>query len=163
MAATSSLPAAAPPDDIAIASVTALAADAAPSRQSSSPASSPTTAAAAPDEGLLKRFETMAGGVHQRMDNVQHCMRSGAGDTAGMSALWLKPALWGSAAGGAVLGLALFFRPEPLMREPEDEDEDDAEERGPRKFARMKLAAWVGGSFAAVALTALAASKFRRK
>lgn len=161
MAATSSLSAAAAPDDIAIASVTALAADAAPSRQSFSAASSPTADGTAPNEGLLKRFETMAGGVHQRMDNVQHGMRSGAGDTAGMSPLWLKPALWGSAAGGAVLGLALFFRPEPLMREPEDED--DAEERGPRKFARMKLAAWVGGSFAAVALTAFAAKKFQRK
>jgi hypothetical protein len=151
-------------DDIAIASVAALAAEPSggPRHRSSSPSAGGEPSG--PEAGtLLKRFESIAGGVHQRMEKGPEANADTKSGGGMLSKVWARSALlWGSTAGGAVLGLALYFRPEPLLREQEGEEEEQEGDTGSRKFSRRKLAVWVGGAFAAAAIASLASSRFKR-
>lgn len=141
-------------EDIAIASVAAAVKE----EEGASKQDASSSAAKEP-AGLVERFETM----HQRVAAGKAAGPSGArsgGLFGGSRQDLIFPAAWGSAAGGAVLGLALYFRPRPLLLEADGEGEQGA--AGDARFSKLKLAGWVGGAFAVAAIAAAAARKFKR-
>jgi hypothetical protein len=144
-------------EDIAIASVAAAVKEEGAGRAGGGDAAAAETEPA----GLVERFETMHQRVAAGKAAVAGKQRAEGGLFSGMGSArgFVVPAAWGSAAGGAVLGLALYFRPRPLLAV----DEDDPSSSGaPPKLAKLRLAAWVGGAFAVAAVAAAASRRFKR-